>query len=128
MWRMDGGGGSLNGLTIRAPNGANKEVPSLRVLPIEDKISETDLLRLEGIETKRGVLCSSQKNQQWLFLEGSNQGICDARVRSGTKCQCKNCWDATLCKGVKDIQGVFFNSPPPKISKCRPVTKFFRKS
>ena len=26
-----------------------------------------------------------------------------------------------------NIQGVFFNSPPPKISKCRPVTKFFQK-
>ena len=80
-----------------------KKVPSLRVFPIEDKISETELLRLDGVETKRGVLCNSQKNQQWLFLEGSNQRLCDTRVRSGTKCHCKNCWDATLCKGVKEI-------------------------
>ena len=29
--------------------------------------------------------------------------------------------------GVFFIQGGFFNSPPPKISKCRPVTKFFKK-
>ena len=77
-----------------------KEVPSLRVFPIEDKISETELLRLDGIETTRGVLCNSQQSQQWLLLEGSNRLICDTRVRSGTKCQCKNCWDAALCKGA----------------------------
>ena len=81
----------------------NQEVPSLRVFRIEDNISETELLRKDGVEIKGGVLCNSQQNQQWLFLEGAGQKICSARVRSGTKCQCKNCWDGTLCKEVHEI-------------------------
>ena len=79
------------------------EKPGPPIFPVKDKTSGVMLLRLGGLETEGGVLCNSQNSQQWLFLEGSDRRICDAMVRSGTKCQCKNCFDGTLCKGVQKI-------------------------
>ena len=77
----------------------NPQGPS--IYPVH--ISGKELLRVGGLETKDGALCNYQNNQQWLFLKGSVPGICGARVRSGTRCQCKGCWDGTLCEGTQKI-------------------------